>query len=97
MTTVQQPIWYNSSQDYIQDLDFTAPSIVQSPMASTLAAFDPKKGPVMYNGIGFVQANNPYTQNLFGQLIDTGYNMDNEPALVNAAQGVGEALQSLFG
>lgn len=97
MTMEQQPIGYNSSQNYTPDLNFTVPSTLQSPMASTLAAFDPTKGPVMYNGIGFVQANNPYTQNLFGQLIDTGYNMDNEPALVNTAQGVGGALQSLFG
>lgn len=97
MTMVQPPIRYNTSQAYTQELDFAAPSTVQSPMASTLAAFDPTKGPVMYNGIGFVQANNPYTQNLFGQLIDTGYNMGNEPTLVNAAQGVGGALQSLFG
>lgn len=97
MTMVQHPIGYNTSQAYTQELDFTAPSTLQSPMASTLAAFDPTKGPIMYNGIGFVQANNPYTQNLFGQLIDTGYNMYNEPALVNTAQGVGDALQSLFG
>ena len=97
MTMEQQPIGYNNSQNYTADLNFTAPSTVQSPMASTLAAFDPTKGPVMYNGIGFVQANNPYTQDLFGQLVDTGYNIDNEPALVNAAQGVGGALQSLFG
>lgn len=97
MTMIQQPMGYNTAQAYAPDLDFTAPSTVQSPMASTLSTFDPTKGPVMYNGIGFVQANNPYTQNLFGQLVDTGYNMDNEPALVNAAQGVGGALQSLFG
>lgn len=97
MTMEQQPIGYNNSQNYTPDLNFTAPSTLQSPMASTLAAFDPTKGPVMYNGIGFVQANNPYTQDLFGKLVDTGYNVDNEPALVNAAQGVGEALQSLFG
>lgn len=97
MTTVQRPIGYNSSQNYTPDLNFTAPSTVQSPMASTLAAFDPTKGPVMYNGIGLVQSSNPYTQNLFGEILNRGYNSSQEPALVNAAQGVGGALQSLFG
>lgn len=97
MAMIQQPMGYNTSQAYAPDLDFTAPSTVQSPMASTLATFDPTKGPVMYNGIGFVQSSNPYTQNLFGEILNNGYNSSQEPALVNAAQGVGGAMQSLFG
>ena len=95
--TMEQPIRYNNSQNYTPDLNFTAPSTVQSPMDSILAAFDPTKGPVMYNGIGLVQSSNPYTQNLFGEILNRGYNSSQEPALVNAAQGVGGALQSLFG
>lgn len=82
----------------IPDLNFNNQPTGQTPyVANPFATIDSLSGPVMYNGVGFVQSSNPFTQNLFGQMIDTGYNSSQEPALVNAAQGVGGAMQSLFG
>lgn len=53
--------------------------------------------PVMYNGVGLVQSNDTNVQNLFGAILNSGYNIAQEPALVNAAQGVGGAMTNLFG
>lgn len=82
----------------IPDLNFTNQQPVTTPyVANPFATIDSLSGPVMYNGVGLVQSSNPYTQNLFGEMLNSGYNSSQEPALVNAAQGVGGAMQSLFG
>lgn len=82
----------------IPDLNFTSQPTVQTPyVANPFATIDSLSGPVMSNGVGLVQSSNPYTQNLFGEILNNGYNSSQEPALVNAAQGVGGAMQSLFG
>lgn len=82
----------------IPDLNFTNQPTVQTPyVANPFATIDSLSGPVMSNGVGLVQSSNPYTQNLFGEILNNGYNSSQEPALVNAAQGVGGAMQSLFG
>lgn len=82
----------------IPDLNFTNQQPVTTPyVANPFATIDSLSGPVMSNGVGLVQSSNPYTQNLFGEILNNGYNSSQEPALVNAAQGVGGAMQSLFG
>ena len=82
----------------IPDLNFTNQQPVTTPyVANPFATIDALSGPVMYNGVGLVQSSNPFTQNLFGEMLNSGYNSSQEPALVNAAQGVGGAMQSLFG
>lgn len=82
----------------IPDLNFTNQQPITTPyVANPFATIDALSGPVMYNGVGLVQSSNPFTQNLFGEMLNSGYNSSQEPALVNAAQGVGGAMQSLFG
>lgn len=82
----------------IPDLNFTNQQPVTTPyVTNPFATIDALSGPVMYNGVGLVQSSNPFTQNLFGEMLNSGYNSSQEPALVNAAQGVGGAMQSLFG
>lgn len=85
----------------IPDLNFTNQQPVQQPTIPNYVA-NPfsvltTTSPVMHNGVGLVQSNDPNVQNLFGSLLDTGYNNTQEPALVNAAQGVGGAMTNLFG
>lgn len=85
----------------IPDLNFTSQPTVQTPSVpdyiSNPFSVLTTNSPVMHNGVGLVQSNDVNVQNLFGGLLNSGYNSSQEPALVNAAQGVGGAMTNLFG